>query len=325
MPIFERDPWRFQFFSSVACPDSVRIPTDDLDCWPWFPKHRWIYNRLNIAESQGLACAPHGILPAHFPVFSKPIVNLRGMGIGSCKISTREEMLHRSQPGHMWMELLTGEHLSTDCAVENGKLAWLRHATGKTLQGGTFDYWTIMSDVDPQIEGFLRQWIVQNLPDYSGMLNVETIGGKIIEAHLRFADQWCDLYGRGWVEALIGLYADGKWNFADEQRIDSYSIPLFADHGQRFNHPSAAAQERIRAMPAVTSLQITFHENLPAEIHAMPPGGFRLGIVNATNLQDGLWAREELAREFPNVKPFHHHQSNARPQKQDRMMNEASP
>ena len=32
---------------------------------------------------------------------------------------------------------------------------------------------------------------------YTGMVNFETIGGRIIEAHLRFADQWPDLYGGG--------------------------------------------------------------------------------------------------------------------------------
>ena len=45
------------------------------------------------------------------------------------------------------------------------------------------------------------------------MLNLETIGGTIIEAHLRFADQWPDLYGPGWVDALVRLYEQGEWDF----------------------------------------------------------------------------------------------------------------
>jgi len=48
----------------------------------------------------------------------------------------------------------------------------------------------------------------------------------------------------------------------------------------------------------VTSVQITFHENLPAEHHAMPPGGFRLAIVNCWQLETGLKAREDLALAF---------------------------
>ena len=52
-------------------------------------------------------------------------------------------------------------------------------------------------------------------------------------------------------------------------------------------------------MPHVTSLQITFHETKDAADHPMPPGGFRLGIVNCTNYAAGLAARRELANAFP--------------------------
>ena len=33
--------------------------------------------------------------------------------------------------------------------------------------------------------------------------------------------------------------------------------------------------------------------------HAMPPGGFRLGIVNARDLEQGFAARRELAKAYP--------------------------
>ena len=40
-------------------------------------------------------------------------------------------------------------------------------------------------------------------------------------------------------------------------------------------------------MPGVSSVQITFHEDRAPEHHAMPPGGFRLAIVNAHSLAAG--------------------------------------
>ena len=49
-------------------------------------------------------------------------------------------------------------------------------------------------------------------------------------------------------------------------------------------------------MPGVSSVQITFHEDKAPEHHAMPPGGFRLAIVNATSLEAGQ-AGGELLRE----------------------------
>ena len=35
----------------AACPDDVMIPTEDADAYVWFPKHRWIYNKLHVAET----------------------------------------------------------------------------------------------------------------------------------------------------------------------------------------------------------------------------------------------------------------------------------
>ena len=90
MPIQEADPWRMQYFTHVECPTEVNIPTDDEHAWMWYPKYRWIYDKVAVALSQGLDAGPHGIPPPRFPVFSKPIVNLRGMGAGSRVIDSME-------------------------------------------------------------------------------------------------------------------------------------------------------------------------------------------------------------------------------------------
>ncbi len=49
-------------------------------------------------------------------------------------------------------------------------------------------------------------------------------------------------------------------------------------------------------MPGVSSVQITFHEDRDPGRHPMPPGGFRVAIVNAASLAAGVAAREVLAR-----------------------------
>lgn len=299
MPVLERDPWRLQYFEHVPCPDHVAIPTDDPDCWLLHPQHRWIYDKLRVAQSQGLACGPHGVMPPAFPVFSKPIINLRGMGIGSRVIATAAEMEHAYQPGHMWMPLLSGDHVSTDCAVADGRVMWSRHATGVPWVNGMFRHWTIHAGRLPALEERLASWAGRHMAGFTGMMNFETIGGAIIEAHLRFADQWCDLYGQGWVEALVKLYETGQWHYGDDQRTDGFSVPLFARHGHRYRHPAPELQASVRAMPQVKSLQITFHEAKAPEDHAMPPGGFRLAVINATALEAARAARRKLAAAYP--------------------------
>jgi hypothetical protein len=294
MPICEADPWRMQYFEGVACPEDVRISTEDADSWEWYPAYRWIYDKLAVALSQGLDGAPHGVMPRAFPVFSKPIMNLRGMGTGSRVINSAAEYKAALTPGHFWCTLLTGRHVSTDAALVDGEPRWWRHATGATTEGGTFDHWHIHAEAMPEVETWCGTWARKHLAGYTGMVNFETIGGRIIEAHLRFADQWPDLYGAGWVEALIRLYSTGEWAFADADRADGFSVVLFGPHGPQYRHPPAELVAAVRSMPGVSSVQITFHEDRAPEHHAMPPGGFRLAIVNAHTLEAGRAARERL-------------------------------
>jgi len=120
----------------------------------------------------------------------------------------------------------------------------------------------------------------------------------MIEVHLRMSDQWPDLYGAGWVDALVRLYHERVWDFADRDRRDGYSVVLFCPHGPRYRHPPQALVGEVRAMPQVSSVQITFHEDKPPTQHAMPPGGFRLAIVNCFDLAVGKAAREKLRAFF---------------------------
>ncbi len=296
MPICEADPWRLQYFTQVKT--AANIATEDADAWQWFPAHRWVYDKLAVALSQGLEAGPHATPPPRFPVFSKPIVNLKGMGIGSRVLTTPADYQRHATPGHFWMTLLEGRHISSDIAVVEGAPRWWRHVTGKPAGEGTFDYWTVHAEADAEIEALCGKWVRTHLSGYTGMLNLETIGGTIIEVHLRFADQWPDLYGAGWIAALVRLYETGTWDFADADRRDGYSVVLFGPNGRRYRHPPPALVAEVGRMAGVSSVQITFREDVAPERHAMPPGGFRLAIVNGFDLAAAFAARDRLRGYF---------------------------
>jgi hypothetical protein len=301
MPICEVDPWRLQYFAHVDT--DANIPTEDSDAWQWYPAHRLVYDKLRLALGQKLAAAPHGVPPPRYPVFSKPIVNLKGMGVGSRVLNSEADYLEHYAPGHFWMTLLDGRHVSSDIAVVDGEPSWWRHTTGKPAGEGTFDYWIVHAEPDAGIEARCGEWVRQNLAGYSGMLNLETIGATIIEAHLRFADQWPDLYGPGWVDAVVALYERQEWDFLDDDRSEGYSVVLFGPNGRRYRHPPPALVNDVKAIPGVTSVQITFHEDRAPEGHAMPPGGFRLAIVNGFDLRAAMAGRERLREYFLPASP----------------------
>ena len=298
MPICEADPWRLQYFERANCPPDVFIPTEDSDAWLWHPAHRWVYDKIAIAQSQGLDAAPHGVPPPRFPVFSKPIVNLKGMGIGSRILTSAADYEANLTAGHMWMPLLEGRHVSSDVAVVDGEPRWWRHVTGAPSGEGTFDHWTVHAARDAEVESYCGAWIRERLANYTGILNIETIGGRMIEVHLRMSDQWPDLCGAGWVDAVVRLYLAHRWDFPDIDRRDGVSVVLFEPHGPHYRHPPPAVVERVRRMPGISSVQVTFHEDKDPGQHAMPPGGFRLAVVNAWSLAAGQAGRDVLRRHF---------------------------
>lgn len=297
MPFLGVDSWRWQYFEHQPVPDDLVIPIDDATAWRIFPRHRWVYNKLLICETQGLPHGPHGMEPSSFPVFSKPIYNMRGMGIGGRIIESPEAYTRTLEPGHMWMPLLVGDHVSTDVALARGAPRWWRHATGKSLGRGVFDYWTIHAARRPELEHYIEAWMARALPDFTGIVNVETIGGRIIECHLRMSEQWLDINGAGWLAATVRLYREDAWDFPDDARRTGYSVVLFGEHGVRYRIDRQQAATFTKSQ-GITSIQITFEDDKPLATHAMPPGGFRLAIVNCWDLAAGCEVRAALERMF---------------------------
>jgi len=296
VPFLGVDSWRWQYFEHVACPPDVVVPIDDATAWMLYPRHRWVYNKLLICETQNLPHGPHGTEPDRFPVFSKPIYNMRGMGTGGRIVRSAGEYEAALTPGHLWMPLFTGRHVSTDVALQDGRPRWWRHTTGKPGPHGTFDYWTVHAARDAALERYIGRWVRRNLKGFDGVANFETIGGRIVECHLRMAEQWLDINGPGWTDAVVRLYTEGQWRFRDRRR-EGYSVVLFGAHGGHWDIDRDQVR-RFLAWPGISSIQITFDSDVPPDRHAMPPGGFRLAIVNCWDLAAGRRARAGLKKLF---------------------------
>ncbi len=94
------------------------------------------------------------------------------------------------------------------------------------------------------------------------------------------------------------LYAERRWVFDAGKVRTGYSVVLFAPHGVQYTHPATDLIHELKCTPGVTSIQITFHAHRAAASHSMPPGGFRVAIVNCWDLAAGRRVRAELARVF---------------------------
>lgn len=156
----------------------------DEDAWQAYPQHRWIFNKLELALKLGYNAGPCGVgvnTPNYYIV--RPIYNLSGMGVGARRIYLDPVDRTSVRPGEFWVEEFTGAHLSIDYTwdsnlrIPQAIFASQGYRTDSELY--RFNAWKKLTP--PPIQ--LPTWITtfNNVPQF----NIEFIGTKIIEIHLR--------------------------------------------------------------------------------------------------------------------------------------------
>ncbi|MTW20145.1 hypothetical protein [Allochromatium palmeri] len=188
------------------------VAVNDAAAWRLNPAHRHVYDKLGVALDAGLRAAPCGVDPRALGlapddwVFVKPIVNLAGMALQARAV--RAEAVP-NEPGLFWCERLEGEHSSTDCLVREGQVVWLAHTRASERKDRARPiYWEVGVE-RPELDVRVRDWVERHLSGYTGLCNLELIGGQPIEAHLRGSNGFLELYGPDFVPAWVALM-DGE-------------------------------------------------------------------------------------------------------------------
>lgn len=154
----------------------------DSDVWNTIhPDDLWVYDKLILSKKLGHQCGPAGIsLPIPGTYIIKPITNILGMGLGSHIHEFTSTHTDWMQPGTFWMEVFNGQHLSID--VVNGNTAIIYEGYRENPQ--RFSQWKKIETI------ITHPTFIIELSKKYGVVNYESIGGKIIEIHLRANPDW---------------------------------------------------------------------------------------------------------------------------------------
>lgn len=150
------------------------------------PEWLWIYDKLIVARRQGIRSAPAGIpVPESAEYIVRPITNIRMMGRGARRMWIQAGDDEPVPDGFFWSEVLEGPHLSVD-------YHWGEQAL--TVQGhrddpGRLDRFSRWNRVDQDMP---LPEILHGLEDHQEWINVEYIGDRVIEVHLRFNDDFAN-------------------------------------------------------------------------------------------------------------------------------------
>jgi len=211
---------------------SKLFPTNDIDAFQRNNINNWIYNKFTISSLQNIPCNIMPIVPSSFPIILKPIYNLTGMSKDVYKVSCIEHFNTLDHHQGFWSPCFEGVHRSTDCIIINSKLVWTCCFIGYKLEGviGAFNHWELNWDSIPDKLLERINLIVNKLDNYTGILNVESIGDNIIECHLRPGDI---LYlNNKIITQIVNLYKNGEWNLQDYTKQTLHLVPIWYQYIQ---------------------------------------------------------------------------------------------
>lgn len=171
--------------------------TSDEEAWRTYAHHRRWFNKLDFALRMGYACGPCGTGP-HLSGWYvvRPIYNLHGMGAGARLQHIIAGDTRRVESGYFWCQLFFGDQLSITYEWDG---EWVPMSTWKAERSPNnlvrFTRWKRTDIVLP------APAICNELADV-GYINVEFVGGRPIEVHLRVSPD------PDWGDELIPVWAD---------------------------------------------------------------------------------------------------------------------
>lgn len=187
------------------------IVKEDREAWDKYPHHRSIFNKLDLALKLGYTAGPCGVsVPVEGKYVVRPIYNLSGMGMGaSVQTLTPGEPI---PPGYFWCEYFEGDQYTIDYVWNE---CWDPVFAAEGVRGANLIEFICWRKIDPpQIA--LPDWLDQYHD--AKIINIEMIGSKIIEVHLRHGSDFPE-----GAKEIVPIWSDMKYveNYEDADGLMS--------------------------------------------------------------------------------------------------------
>ena len=186
-----------------------------------YPEYRLFANKLWFSEQMGYKCGPRGVpVPKSDNYIVRPIYNLEGMGLGA-EILLLDEFMDIPL-GYFWCELFEGEQYTVDW-IKDGN-TWKQTNTFKAVKDPRkiykFQKWTRTNDIDFSIPNCCRGVSAD-------VINVEYIGDKAIEVHIRSNPNPVE-----YDEMVVVWHSSPKGLWKQMQEQDYVFVPAFQNVGE---------------------------------------------------------------------------------------------
>ncbi len=206
------------------------VPVYDGACYDKYEKQRFVYDKLWVAQSQGIPAGPVTELlrdpaKATYPMFVKPRWGHKTSGSKYCrKVKSAAELPDQTAAERnelMWSELLGGREGMTDFILVNGRAVYQMAHICSDEQHSFADAWKYTSPRN-RAPAAVVDWVNNNLQGFTGIVNTQYRGDKVFEAGLRPARTGA-YFAATDNEALLRnvstVLSNGEWDFEENGKM----------------------------------------------------------------------------------------------------------
>lgn len=136
------------------------IPTSDMECWERYPKHRWVYEKTRLLDSQNIT----------WSLFSTKTL---GSALKSIDIDSREPY----KAGEIFVKEPHGLHMLTEVFIVKGEIKHIRHIDPQSRE--------IQSQLIGEIELRLNAFVTLHFQKFTGIITAETYSNEIYNISLK--------------------------------------------------------------------------------------------------------------------------------------------
>ena len=177
------------YIDPFETPLSHKVPVFDATAFNQNPNYNYVYDKLWVAKSQNINSGElKNFSGTNFPIFIKPRWGHKTSSSRNCHIINNAKQLkpYMSKPDMMWSDFITEREGMTDFILLHGRIVYqLTYDYLDNVDGFSDKYKYISSDNKPPT--IIISWVQKYLPGYTGALNIQYRGDKIIEVSLRLA------------------------------------------------------------------------------------------------------------------------------------------
>ena len=205
------------------------IPSFDGPAYKKYPSHNFVYDKLWVAQTQGLQCGNLSELQDNpdsvtYPIFIKPRWGHLSASSKNCfKISSASELekylLYKDM---IWSEFIDGTEGMTDYIILKGNIMHQVTYVYSDKQNGFSEEWKLISPKSEAPQN-ITDWVKDHMRGFTGAVNVQYRKDKIIEVSLRLARGGAYIVSAKNPALLqnISNVADRNfWNFSLQNELD---------------------------------------------------------------------------------------------------------